>query len=180
MRRRIAPNRYRKRFLTVKENDVKSPAMRLSIALVLLTVNLLFVANLMGLPTDCPQRDERLGWLGDAHVTAEEAMFNFDMALFYEKWLNDIKSTQRVQNGDIPYISPRPFTDGAGTPAWSSAYHLIVWYMYLYYGDKHILDDHYESMRSYVNYLTSTADNHILPSDNSQIKMECLSSCCLY
>jgi len=123
-------------------------------------------ANLMGLPTDCPQRDERLGWLGDAHVTAEEAIFNFDMALFYEKWLNDIQSTQRVQNGDIPYISPRPFTDGAGTPAWSSAYHLIVWYMYLYYGDKNILDDHYESMRNYVDYLSTTADAYILPSDN--------------
>jgi alpha-L-rhamnosidase len=122
-------------------------------------------ANLMGFPTDCPQRDERLGWIGDAHVTAEEAIYNFDMAQFYMKWLNDIKSVQNSQNGDIPYIAPRPFTDGIGDPAWSSGYHLIVWYLYLYYGDKHILIEHFESMKKYVDYLSSQATDFILPMD---------------
>ncbi len=123
-------------------------------------------ANLMGIPTDCPQRDERLGWIADAHVTAEEAIYNFDMALFYKKWLDDIKSTQSPENGDIPYISPRPFTDGAGTPAWSSGYHLIVWYLYQYYGDESILTAHFDAMCRYVDHLSSTAQDHILPLDN--------------
>jgi len=122
-------------------------------------------ANLMGLPTDCPQRDERLGWIGDAHVTAEEAMYNFDMAQFYRKWLRDIQSTQSEKNGDLPYISPRPFTDGKGTPAWSSGYHLIVWYAYQYYGDRDLLAEHYDSMRRYVDHLTSIATDYILPMD---------------
>jgi len=119
----------------------------------------------MGMPTDCPQRDERLGWIGDAHVTAEEAMYNFDMALFYLKWMNDIRSTRHADNGDIPYISPRPFTDGVGTPAWSSGYHLIVWYLYQYYGDESILADHLEAMCRYVDYLESTARDLILRPD---------------
>ena len=123
-------------------------------------------ANLMGFPTDCPQRDERLGWIGDAHVTAEEAMYNFDMALIYKKWLDDIRSTQNPENGDIPYISPRPFTDGFGTPAWSSGYHLIVWYLYQYYGDESILSAHLDAMCRYVDYLSSTAQDYILPPDN--------------
>jgi alpha-L-rhamnosidase len=122
-------------------------------------------ANLMGFPTDCPQRDERLGWLGDAHVTAEEAIYNFNMAQFYRKFLDDIKSTQNFHNGDIPYIAPRPFTDGVGDPAWSSGYHLIVWYLYQYYGDQQILLDHFESMKKYVDYLSSQATDFILPMD---------------
>ncbi len=122
-------------------------------------------ANLMGFPTDCPQRDERLGWIGDAHVTAEEAIYNFDMNQFYIKWLNDIKSNQNPVDGDIPYIAPRPFMDGVGTPAWSSGYHLIVWYLYQYYGDVNVLAEHFDAMKKYVDHLSSTAENYILPSD---------------
>ena len=61
----------------------------------------------MGLPLDCPQRDERLGWLGDAHVTAEVCLCNFDMEAFYRKWLGDIRASQR-ENGLIPIIAPWP------------------------------------------------------------------------
>ena len=122
-------------------------------------------ANLMGFPTDCPQRDERLGWIADAHVTAEEAICNFDMNLFYLKWLRDIKYNQNNNNGDIPYIAPRPFTNEGGTPAWSCGYHLIIWYHYLHYGDKSILKEHYEAMKKYVNFLSTQATNFILPQD---------------
>ena len=65
-------------------------------------------SNMLGYPMDCPQRDERLGWLGDAQVTAEEAMLNFNMALFYENWLEGIRENQDGKTGDIPIISPRP------------------------------------------------------------------------
>ena len=120
-------------------------------------------ANLMGYPTDCPQREERLGWLGDAHVTAEEAIYNFDMNLFYCKWLNDIKVNQEP-GGDIPFIAPRPISEGPAV-AWSSGFHLIVWYYYLYYGDVKILSDNFESMKKYVNFLSTLADDYILPTD---------------
>jgi alpha-L-rhamnosidase len=65
-------------------------------------------SNMIGYPMDCPQRDERLGWMGDAQVTAEEAMFNFNMALFYKNWFHGIRENQDEKTGDIPIISPRP------------------------------------------------------------------------
>jgi alpha-L-rhamnosidase len=122
-------------------------------------------SNLMGFPTDCPQRDERLGWMGDAHVTAEEAIDNFNMPLFYLKWLQDVKENQNLATGDLPYIAPRPFYEMESDIAWSSGYHLMVWYFYREYGDKQILEQHYDSMKRYVNYLSSIAKNHILPRD---------------
>lgn len=122
-------------------------------------------ANLMGFPTDCPQREERLGWIGDAHVVAEEAMCNFDMNRFYTKWLNDIRNNQNQSNGYIPYIAPRPISKGDYAFSWSSGYHLITWYHYLYYGDVKILEENYDAMKKYVDYLSSIADNFILPND---------------
>lgn len=119
-------------------------------------------SNLMGYPTDCPQRDERLGWMGDAHLTAEEAMLNFHMPLFYKNWLSGIEANRDESSGDIPIISPRPNLDG-GQPDWSSGYLLIVWYYYLQYGDRQILEDHFEAMECYVRYLGTTAKDHILP-----------------
>jgi alpha-L-rhamnosidase len=119
-------------------------------------------SNLMGYPTDCPQRDERLGWLGDAHVTAEEAMLNFHMPLFYRKWLSGIQANRDESSGDLPYISPRPMLE-PGAVDWSSGFLLIVWYYYLHYGDRRILEDHFDAMESYVRYLETTAQDHILP-----------------
>ena len=120
--------------------------------------------NMIGHPMDCPQRDERLGWLGDAHVTAEEAMHNFHAPLFYRNWLSGIRSNQNSK-GDIPYISPRPFTDGEGTPAWSCGYLFIVWYHYLHYGDARILEENYPAMKRYVDYLGAQASDFTLPPD---------------
>ena len=96
-------------------------------------------------------------------MAAEQAMFNFYTPLFYQNWLNGIKSDQQP-NGDLPYISPRPYTE-AGTIAWSVAYPLIVWYHYLYYGDAKILSDHYQTIKRYLEFLDSTAKNYILPPD---------------
>ena len=121
-------------------------------------------SNMIGYPMDCPQRDERLGWMGDAHVTAEEAMLNFHMPLFYANWLSGIQANQNQESGDLPYISPRPF-DESGTIAWSSAYILIAWYGYLHYGDHTFLQDHFESMKKYVDFLGTEAEDFILPKD---------------
>lgn len=120
-------------------------------------------ANLMGMPTDCPQREERLGWMGDAHIISEEAIYNFDMESFYKKWLRDVKLNQEP-SGDIPYIAPRNIPEGPAF-SWSIGYHLIVWYNYQYYGDNTILMEHYSSMKKYVDFLSSLATDNILPKD---------------
>ena len=117
----------------------------------------------MGYPTDCPQREERLGWIGDAHVTAEEAIYNFDMNQFYAKWLKDIRLNQ-VPSGDIPFIAPRPIYEGPAF-SWSCGFHLINWYHYLYYGDEKILEENFNAMKKYVDYLSSLAEDFILPED---------------
>ena len=119
-------------------------------------------SNMIGYPMDCPQRDERLGWLGDAQVTVEEAMFNFDMALFYENWLEGIRENQDEKTGDIPIISPRPYIKDNGVE-WSSTYFTLLWQFYLQYGDQRILKHHYPAMKKYMAFLQSISKDLILP-----------------
>jgi len=118
-------------------------------------------SNMIGFPLDCPQRDERLGWFGDAQVTAEEAMFNFDMPRFYHNWITGIRKNQNDLTGDIPIISPRPYIIDEGVE-WSSTYLIMIWQYYVYYGDKNILHENYDAMKKYLKFLDSEADNHIL------------------
>ena len=120
------------------------------------------LSNLMGIPTDCAQRDERHGWLGDAHLVAEESMFNFDMVAFYRKFLTDIRHAQK-QDGSLPDVVP-PYTGRLypADPAWGSAYVTIAWFEYLMYGDIRVLEEHYESMRNYVGFLRANADGNII------------------
>ena len=119
--------------------------------------------NMLGYPMDCPQRDERLGWFGDAMVTMEEAMFNFDMADFYRHWLAGVQFNQSETTGDISILSPRPYVPDEPDPTWSSAYLVMLWQFYVHYGDRQILAQHYDSMRRYVDFLGTQATNHILP-----------------
>jgi len=119
-------------------------------------------SNMLGYPMDCPQRDERLGWFGDAQVTAEEAMFNFDMALHYDNWFEGIKDNQDEKTGDIPIISPQPYFVDEGVE-WSSTYILMLWNYYTYYGDSGILRKHYSTMKRYVEFLDSISTNNIVP-----------------
>ena len=111
--------------------------------------------NYHGFPTDCPQR-ERNGWTGDAHWSAEQALLNLEMDAAYRKWMADIRDCQR-HSGQIPAIAPTGgwgFTIGSG-PAWDSAAILIPWYLYLYRGDLALLEEHYECMRRYVEFLSA-------------------------
>ena len=98
--------------------------------------------------------------MADGHLTAEEAMYNFDMALFYTKWLNDIKDAQN-EDGSVPDVVPPHWTI-KGNPAWEVAYPLITWYMYQYYGDQRILDEHYSRLKRWVDYLGATANDYIV------------------
>lgn len=119
-------------------------------------------SNMLGYPMDCPQRDERLGWMGDAQVTAEEALFNFDMSGFYRNWFSGIRDNQDAATGDIPIISPRPYIRDEGVE-WSSTYLTMVWDYYRYYGDKQLIRDHYEAMGRYFRFLISHAKGVIQP-----------------
>lgn len=117
--------------------------------------------NLMSIPTDCTQRDERMGWLGDAQVTAEEAIYNFDMPAFYTKWLRDIKEAQK-QNGSIPDLVPPYLKFYPADPAWGTACIIIPWYLYLYYADKRILEESYPVMKGWVDFLTTKSEGYIV------------------
>src|ERR1017187_5321212 len=120
-------------------------------------------SNLMGYPMDCPQRDERLGWFGDAMVSMEEALFNFDMPVFYGHWLNGVRLNQNGTNGDISIVSPRPYIPDEPDPTWSSAYLVMTWQYYVHYGDREFLSQQFDAMKRYVDYLGTQATNHILP-----------------
>ncbi|MBV8828280.1 MAG: family 78 glycoside hydrolase catalytic domain [Acidobacteriaceae bacterium] len=120
--------------------------------------------NLVSIPTDCDQRDERLGWMGDAHLSAETAIMNFDMAAFYTNFLRDIRDAQG-DGGEVPDIVPyiRMFgLNREGDPAWGLAYPLIVEYMYEYYGDRRILEQHYEGIKAWTEFLHRHAPSGIL------------------
>lgn len=107
--------------------------------------------NLHSVPTDCPQRDERLAWVNDMTVRFEEALFNFDMMLFYDKWLWDLSDSQDEEKGCIPDTAPY-FFGGREASHISSVYVLLPWYIYLFYGDRQPLKEHYEGMARYVAY----------------------------
>lgn len=119
-----------------------------------------YLSNLQGIPTDCPTR-EKNGWTGDAQIAAEQAIYNFMPAAIYTKWMNDISDAQ-LPSGELPDIVPSPGWGVGCNPAWDSAFDLIPFYLFEYYGDKGPLCDHYESMKRYVNFLTSCATNDIV------------------
>ncbi|MEA1875518.1 MAG: family 78 glycoside hydrolase catalytic domain [Bacteroidota bacterium] len=108
-----------------------------------------------GIPSDCPHR-ERRGYTGDGQIAAQAAIFNFDMASFYTKWMNDLKDAQNTTSGYVP--NTVPFQSGGGGTAWGSAYVIIPWFIYLYYGDVSILEQHYSGMKNWIDYLTRLTD----------------------
>lgn len=114
-------------------------------------------SNFLDVPTDCPQRDERLGWTGDAQVFIRTACFNMDVRGFFHKWMQDLRDAQR-ENGALPPVAPdKNFVDGVedGGPAWSDAVIICPWTIYQCYGDLQILADNYEAMQRYMRFLSS-------------------------
>jgi len=119
------------------------------------------LSNLMSIPTDCPQRKERMGWTGDAQLSAEEAMLNFLMPAFYENWLDEIEESQ-LEDGEIPDVVPPYWKLYPADPAWGAAFLEIPWLLYVYFGDPRAIEDHYEAMKKYVEYLLSRAVEGVL------------------
>jgi alpha-L-rhamnosidase len=116
--------------------------------------------NFLDVPTDCPQRDERMGWTGDAQVFAPTACFNFDAASFYTKWLKDLAADQ-FENGAVPHVVPDVLKGGASA-AWADAAVIVPWTVYLCYGDKRVLEQQYESMKAWVNYMQNQSGDTYL------------------
>lgn len=118
-----------------------------------------YLSNLMGYPTDCPQR-EKNGWTGDGHLAIETALYNYDGITVYEKWLADHRDEQQP-NGVLPDIIP---TGGWGYGTdngldWTSTIAIIPWNLYLFYGDSKPLADCYENIKRYVDYVERTSSN---------------------
>ncbi len=122
-------------------------------------------SNFLDVPTDCPQRDERLGWTGDAQVFARTAAFNMDVAGFFAKWLADVAADQDP-SGSVPWVIPNPLGGDsvrfAGTAGWSDVAVIIPWTMYLTYGDRRVLERQYPSMRAWVDYARRRAGTDLI------------------
>jgi alpha-L-rhamnosidase len=117
--------------------------------------------NFLDVPTDCPQRDERLGWTGDAQAFSRTAAFNFDVHNFFSKWLKDLAADQ-LPNGSVPFVIPNVLGPGAaGSAGWADAATIIPWEMYQVYGDTRILENQYESMKSWVSFMENNSENFL-------------------
>ncbi len=112
--------------------------------------------NMHSVLTDCPQRDERLGWMGDAQIFARTACFNMDMAAMLEKFVRDMRDEQTPEGAfpDVcPYVSAGGVLPPAGAPAWMDAGVIVPWTAYLCYADRRLLARHFDAMARYVDYV---------------------------
>ena len=111
-------------------------------------------SNFVDVPTDCPQRDERLGWTGDANVFFRTAAFNYDVSSFFNKWLIDLASEQRA-DGSVPHVIPDILNNNDGAALWSDCAAMIPWNEYLVYGDKAALRAQFPAMKKWVDFVYS-------------------------
>ena len=129
------------------------------------TVNKLFKniiwgqkSNFLDVPTDCPQRDERLGWTGDAQVFVRTASLNFDVERFFKKWLRDLAADQG-RDGCVPHVIPNISDDMGGSSAWSDAAVICPWEIYRTYGDKAVLEEQFDSMKAWIDWMRERSEN---------------------
>jgi alpha-L-rhamnosidase len=116
--------------------------------------------NFIDVPTDCPQRDERLGWTGDAQAFSRTATFNMNVNSFFSKWLKDLAADQ-FPDGGVPHVIPNVLGEGGGASGWADAATIIPWNMYRAYGDKKILEDQYPSMKAWVGYIQKKSSDNL-------------------
>lgn len=116
-------------------------------------------ANFISIPTDCPQRNERMGWLGDAQVFVRTALYNADLALFFKRYLQAVRDLQ-TENGRFQDIAP--VGGGFGGIAWGCAGVIIPWEIYQQYGDTSILEENFAAMQKYVQYLNAHRTNGLV------------------
>ncbi|RXP59394.1 rhamnosidase [Lutibacter sp. HS1-25] len=119
-------------------------------------------SNFFDIPTDCPQRDERLGWTGDAQVISPTAMFNVDVHAFWTAWLQSVKETQSEhEDGLIPYIVPDVLQNNMASSGWGDAAVIIPWDIYNITGDKTVLEENYDMMQKWIGFHETQAKDYI-------------------
>jgi alpha-L-rhamnosidase len=118
--------------------------------------------NFVDVPTDCPQRDERLGWTGDAQAFCRTASFNMNVSAFFTKWLKDVSADQ-LSDGKVPWVIPNALPQINATSAgWGDVSTITPWTMFLVYGDRQLLERQYPSMKEYVTYIEKTAGESMI------------------
>jgi len=122
-------------------------------------------ANFIDIPTDCPQRDERLGWTGDAQVYVRAAAMNTDVQTFFTKWLIDLEDAQRA-DGQFPTVAPLKISGGDGGPAWADAGVICPWTIYEVYEDKRLLARRYDSMKRFIEFCRGRSTPDLLPPED--------------
>jgi alpha-L-rhamnosidase len=119
-------------------------------------------SNFIDIPTDCPQRDERLGWTADAQVYLNAAILNADVQGFFDKWLVDLADAQR-DDGQFPEVAPNQPAGKDGGPAWADAGAICPWVIYEAYGDKKLLERQYPSMKKFIEFCRKRSGDELLP-----------------
>lgn len=134
--------------------------------------------NFLDIPTDCPQRDERLGWTGDAQIFSAAACYHMQSAVFFSKYLQDMLLEQKEHSGSVPFVVPdvltlarqmnaEPPCDPAsgdwgevGSCAWGDAATIIPWNLYLFYGDEKLLAQQYDNMKQWTDFIVSMDETY--------------------
>lgn len=117
--------------------------------------------NFVDIPSDCPQRDERLGWTGDINAFCRTAAYNYDIRNFMKKWLADLRNDQR-DNGEVPHIVPDVLKNAGTCAMWCDAAVMIPWTLYEMYGDGSFLTDNYEAMKKYLAARENNTENGLM------------------
>jgi len=117
--------------------------------------------NFLDIPTDCPQRDERMGWTGDAQAFVRTAAYNMDIASFFSKWLKDVEAEQD-DRGAIPFVVPNVLGEVKPSAGWADVVTIAPWTLYQVYGDKRLLEQQYPSMKKYVEYIRKEAGENFI------------------
>ena len=125
-------------------------------------------ANFIDIPTDCPQRDERLGWTGDAQVYVRTATLNCDVEAFYTKWLVDLIEDGQRADGEFPMVAPVKVAGDDGGPAWADSGVVCPWTIYDVYGDRRILERYYPAMTRFIAFCQNRSKPNLLPPDHYQ------------
>ena len=117
--------------------------------------------NFVDVPTDCPQRDERLGWTGDCQMFARTACINMDSALMLSEWLKDLAADQR-EDGAVPFVVPHVLREeNYGSAAWGDAATVVPWTVYWAYGDRRVLETQYASMRKWLRFIEDHSEGYL-------------------
>ncbi|MCD9021362.1 alpha-L-rhamnosidase [Cohnella silvisoli] len=120
--------------------------------------------NFLSVPTDCPQRNERMGWTGDAQIFAGTAAYRMNVASFFTKWMDDVEDAS-FSNGAFPDVAPnpQPASLNEGKPGWGDAGVIVPWTMFRMYGDKRIIEKHYQAMADWIAYLEANSVGGLRP-----------------